>query len=182
MQGVPDVPLQATSAGLRAEDNPHCLALRSLGLGHGRTIQDGPQWHDSLACCRGQVHQVDRGKTNQKSIADITTRYNIPHNIITDNDTNFAKGALARFCATQGISLDLASIAHPQSNGQVGRANGLILSGLKPRLVEPLEHSAATGSTSSRPSSRACAQLRTSQLASRLSSSSTVPKPSSRRT
>ena len=36
-------------------------------------------------------------------IADITTRYGIPHNIITDNGTNFAKGALARFCATQGI-------------------------------------------------------------------------------
>ena len=27
---------------------------------------------------------------------------------------------------------------HPQSNGQVERANGLILSGVKPRLVEPL--------------------------------------------
>ena len=36
-------------------------------------------------------------------ITDITIRYGIPHNIITDNDTNFAKGALARFCATQGI-------------------------------------------------------------------------------
>ena len=75
-------------------------------------------------------------------IADITIQYGIPHNIITDNDTNFAKGALARFCATQGIRLDLASVAHPQSNGQVERANGLILSGIKPRLVEPLERSA----------------------------------------
>ena len=74
-------------------------------------------------------------------ISDITIRYGIPHNIITDNGTNFAKGALARFCATQGIRLDLASVAHPQSNGQVERANGLILSGIKPRLVEPLESS-----------------------------------------
>ena len=73
------------------------------------------------------------------SISDITIRYGIPHNIITDTGTNFAKGALARFCATQGIRLDLASVAHPQSNGQVERANGLILSGIKPRLVEPLE-------------------------------------------
>ena len=72
-------------------------------------------------------------------ITDITTRYGIPHSIITDNGTNFAKGALARFCATQGIRLDLASVAHPQSNGQVERANGLILSGIKPRLVELLE-------------------------------------------
>ena len=49
---------------------------------------------------------------------------------------------MARFCATQGIRLDLASISHPQSNGQVERANGLILTGIKPRLVEQLERSA----------------------------------------
>ncbi|XP_073362216.1 uncharacterized protein [Aegilops tauschii subsp. strangulata] len=40
-----------------------------------------------------------------------------------------------------GIRLDLASIARPQSNGQVERANGLILAGIKPRLVELLVHS-----------------------------------------
>ena len=34
--------------------------------------------------------------------------------IITDNGTKFAKGALARFCATQGIRLDLEFVAHPQ--------------------------------------------------------------------
>ena len=82
------------------------------------------------------------GPTAVTFIADITTRYGIPHSIITDNGTNFAKGALARFCATQGIRLDLASVAHPQSNGQVERANGLILSGIKPRLIEPLKRSA----------------------------------------
>ena len=65
-------------------------------------------------------------------IADITTRYGIPHSIITDNGRNFANGALARFCVTQGIRMDLASVAHPQSNGQVERANGLILTGIKP--------------------------------------------------
>ena len=82
------------------------------------------------------------GPTAVTFITDITTRYGVPHSIITDNGTNFAKGALARFCATQGIRLDLASVAHPQSNGQVERANGLILSGIKPRLVVPLERSA----------------------------------------
>ena len=35
--------------------------------------------------------------------------------------------------------MDLSSVAHPQSNGQVERANDLILAGIKPRLVEPLK-------------------------------------------
>ena len=30
-------------------------------------------------------------------------------------------------------------MAHPQSNGQVEKANGLILAGIRPRLIEPLE-------------------------------------------
>ena len=72
------------------------------------------------------------GPTAVTFISNITIRYGIPHSIITDNGTNFAKGALARFCTTQGIRLDLASVAHPLSNGQVERANGLILSGIKP--------------------------------------------------
>ena len=72
------------------------------------------------------------GPTAVTFIADITTRYGVPHSIITDSGTNFSEGALARFYATQGIRLDLASIAHLQSNSQVERANGLILSGIKP--------------------------------------------------
>ena len=43
------------------------------------------------------------GPTTVTFIADITTWYGVPHSIITDNDTNFAKGALARFCATHGV-------------------------------------------------------------------------------
>ena len=61
-----------------------------------------------------------------------------------DNGTNFAVGALAKYCKEVGTRLDLASVAHPQSNGQVERMNGLILQGLKPRLEEPL-HRAAWG-------------------------------------
>ncbi|XP_073363330.1 uncharacterized protein [Aegilops tauschii subsp. strangulata] len=81
------------------------------------------------------------GPTVVRFIKDITVRYGMPNSIITDNGTNFAKGALAQYCSVSGIRLDLASMAHPQSNGQVERAKGLILSGIKPRLVEPLVRS-----------------------------------------
>ena len=40
-----------------------------------------------------------------------------------------------------GIKLGYASVYHPQTNGQVERANGLIMSGIKPRLVRSLKES-----------------------------------------
>ncbi|XP_073368031.1 uncharacterized protein [Aegilops tauschii subsp. strangulata] len=76
--------------------------------------------------------------TAVRFIKDIAVHYGMPNNISTDNGTNFAKGALAQYCSVSGIRLNLASVAHPQSNGQVERDNSLILSGIKPRLVEPL--------------------------------------------
>jgi hypothetical protein len=66
-------------------------------------------------------------------------RYGVPHSIITDNGSNFAQGPFARFREEVGIRLDIASVAHPCANGQVERSNGLILVGIKPRLIEPLE-------------------------------------------
>ena len=79
------------------------------------------------------------GKTAVKFVKEIILRYGYPHSIISDNGTNFAKGAFPRFCGEKGIRLDLASVAHPQSNGQVERANGMVLSGIKPRLIQPLQ-------------------------------------------
>jgi transposase InsO family protein len=81
------------------------------------------------------------GHTIVKFLKDIILRYGYPHSIITDNWSNFAKGPFARFCEEKGIQLDVASVAHLQANGQVERANALVLYGLKPRLIEPLERS-----------------------------------------
>jgi hypothetical protein len=82
------------------------------------------------------------GSSTIKFFNEIITRYGVPHSIITDNETNFTKGVFAEYCGQKGIRLDLASVAHPQSNRQVEKANGLILAGIKPRLVDPLERSA----------------------------------------
>jgi hypothetical protein len=70
-------------------------------------------------------------------------RFGIPHSIITDNGSNLSQWEVEEYRHHDGIRLDLASVTHPQSNGQVERANGLInLSGIKPRLEAPL-HGAA---------------------------------------
>jgi transposase InsO family protein len=79
------------------------------------------------------------GHTTVKFLKDIILRYGFPHSIIIDNGSNFAQGPFARYCGEVGIRLDTASVAHPCTNGQVERSNGLVLSGIKPRLMEPLE-------------------------------------------
>src|SRR4051794_3192528 len=84
------------------------------------------------------IRKLD-GRTSIKFLKDIINRYGYPHSIITDNGTNFAKGAFAPFCMEKRIRLDVASVAHPQVNGQVERMNGLILEGIKPRLIVPTE-------------------------------------------
>lgn len=84
------------------------------------------------------------GATSLKLVCRLVVRYDIPHSIITDNGTNFAQGELNKYCHDMGIRLDLASVSDPQSNGQVKRANGLILAGLKPHLEEPLRRAAET--------------------------------------
>jgi transposase InsO family protein len=81
------------------------------------------------------------GHTAVKFLKDIILRYGYPCSIITDNGSNFAQGPFARFFEENGILLDVASVSHPCANGQVERSNGLVLSGIKPRLIEPLEKS-----------------------------------------
>nr|XP_051222157.1 uncharacterized protein LOC127340450 [Lolium perenne] len=63
------------------------------------------------------------GKTATKFLWELIYRYGYPHSIITDNGTNFSKGEMADFCEENGIRLDLASVTHPESNGQAERAN-----------------------------------------------------------
>jgi hypothetical protein len=82
------------------------------------------------------------GNTANKFLRELIYRYGYPHSIITDNGTNFAKGEMADFCEDKGIRLNLALVAHPESNGQAERANQSILHGIKPRLVVPLERAA----------------------------------------
>jgi transposase InsO family protein len=72
-------------------------------------------------------------------IKSIVFYFRVPHNIITDNGTNFTSKEFKNYCESLGIKLKFASIVHPKSNGQVEKANGLICNGIKKRLLAPLK-------------------------------------------
>jgi transposase InsO family protein len=72
-------------------------------------------------------------------IKGIVFRFGLPKNIVMDNDSNFTSREFKDYCEGVGIKLQFASVAHPQTNSQVEKANGLICNGIKKRLLAPLE-------------------------------------------
>jgi transposase InsO family protein len=72
-------------------------------------------------------------------IKSIVFLFRVPHSIITDNGTKFTSKEFKNYCESLGINLKFASLAHPKSNGQVKKANGLICNGIKKWLLAPLE-------------------------------------------
>jgi transposase InsO family protein len=72
---------------------------------------------------------------------DIVYRFGVPNSIITDNVSQFTGRKFLEFCDKYHIRVDWVAVAHPQTNGQVERANGIILQGLKPRIFDRLNKS-----------------------------------------
>jgi transposase InsO family protein len=60
-------------------------------------------------------------------IKEITYMFDVPNNIITDNETQFTVREFKDFTVESGIKINYASVSHPQSNGQVERSNDMIL-------------------------------------------------------
>jgi transposase InsO family protein len=72
---------------------------------------------------------------------DIIYRFGVPNSIITDNGSQFTGKKFLEFCDKFHIRIDWAAVAHPQTNGQVERANNMILQGLKLRIFDRLKKS-----------------------------------------
>jgi transposase InsO family protein len=67
--------------------------------------------------------------------------FGVPNSIITDNGSQFTSRKFLEFCDKYHIRVNWAAVAHPQTNGQVERANDMILQGLKPRIFDRLNKS-----------------------------------------
>jgi transposase InsO family protein len=70
---------------------------------------------------------------------DIIYCFGIPNTIITDNGTQFTGKKFLNFRENSHIRVDWSVVAHPKANGQVERANDMILQGLKPRIFKRLD-------------------------------------------
>jgi transposase InsO family protein len=69
---------------------------------------------------------------------NIIHRFGVLNSIITDNGTQFTDRKFLDFCEDHHIRVDWAAVAHPMTNGQVERANDMILQGLKPQIYNDL--------------------------------------------
>ncbi|XP_042499339.1 uncharacterized protein LOC122077455 [Macadamia integrifolia] len=65
---------------------------------------------------------------------DIIFRYGVPKVLVTDNGRQFDNRKFMHFCSNFNIDFRNTAVAHPQSNGQVEKANHTLLDGIKKRL------------------------------------------------
>jgi transposase InsO family protein len=58
---------------------------------------------------------------------NIICRFGVPKAITIDNGTQFDADTFKTFCSQIGTKIHFASVRHPESNGLVERANGIII-------------------------------------------------------
>jgi transposase InsO family protein len=114
------------------------------GSGPRWSLAEGTRGLHAPASRHRQILQVDRGPTPKQH--QVQTGDGVLHQHhpslrgpeLTDNGTQFTGRKFLDFCEDHHIRVDWAAVAHPMTNGQVERANGMILQGLKPRIYNDL--------------------------------------------
>jgi transposase InsO family protein len=67
---------------------------------------------------------------------NIVCRFGVPYEVTVDNGKQFDSTDFKEFCTYLGTKLCFASVYHPQSNGAVERANGIIFASIKRNITE----------------------------------------------
>jgi hypothetical protein len=75
-------------------------------------------------------------KEATKFIEDITHRFGVPNRIVTDPGKAFTGSDFWDFCQDSLIDVYYSFVAHPCCNGQVERANDMVLQGIKDRIFD----------------------------------------------
>jgi hypothetical protein len=105
--------------------------------------QDGEPLYLYVAATTQVVSPITNLRAEQAVtfFTDIIYRFGVPNSIITDNGSQFMGRKFLELCDKFHIRVDWAAVAHPQTNGQVEHANGMIIQGLKPRIFDRLNKS-----------------------------------------
>jgi transposase InsO family protein len=77
--------------------------------------------------------------TSVKFLQSILYRFGVPKWVLTDNGTQFKGAKFVRYYSDICIHHQALPATHLQTNGQVERANKLILQGMKARMFHNLE-------------------------------------------
>jgi hypothetical protein len=67
---------------------------------------------------------------------NIVCRFGVPYKVTVDNGKQFDSTDFKNFCTYLGTKLCFASVYHPQSNGVVERANGVIFTSIKRNITD----------------------------------------------
>ena len=79
---------------------------------------------------------ITERKTTEFIWKNLICRFGIPYAIVSDNGKQFDNEKFQSFCSELGIANQFATLAHPQSNGQVEAVNKIIKGILKKKLEE----------------------------------------------
>jgi transposase InsO family protein len=120
-----------------------------VGAGHHRALAKGAWGYTHLLVAIDkfskwvEVRPITNLRAEQavKFFTDIHYRFGVLNSISTDNRSQFTGRKFLEFCDKFHIRVDWAAVAHPKTNGQVERANDMILQGLKPRIFDRLNKS-----------------------------------------
>jgi hypothetical protein len=75
-------------------------------------------------------------KESAKLIEDITHWFMVPNRMVTDLGNAFTRSEFWDFCQDSLIDVYYSSVAYPRCNGQVERANGMVLQAIKDRIFD----------------------------------------------
>jgi transposase InsO family protein len=125
------------------------MVVRRVGARHRRALAKGARGYTHLLVAIDkfskwvEVRPITNLRAEQaiSFFTDIIHRFGVPNSIITGNGSQFTSRKLLEFYDNYHIRVDWTAVAHPQTNGQVEQAKGMILQGLKPRIFDRLNKS-----------------------------------------
>jgi hypothetical protein len=125
VQRVPNVRKTSSRTSSRANMHPSCLAVRMLGARPSRTTQKTQRWIWVRLRRNRQIHQVDRVQAAHK-IQHSKSSWVHPRHYAPLRNTQprhhrfgfpFTAIEFRNWAQDCGISIDYASVAHPEANG-----------------------------------------------------------------